>query len=264
MNLPDFSSGYWPVIVTAIFFLVISARYFLVAGIFYGIFYIWFRKKFEVRKINRKSYKKGQFRSEIRYSLISSLLFSLAGCLTLILWQKGDTKVYSATDLYGWWYLGVSLLVYMVLQETYYYWLHRWMHQPAVFKLVHRVHHDSHIASPFTAFSFHPLEAILQALVLPLLLLIIPIHYGVLLFLLVIMTFSSVINHLDIEIYPKNSYKFWSKWVIGATHHSIHHQYYKYNYGLYFTFWDRIKRTESPIFKKIFNKTGPLKIGNDR
>jgi sterol desaturase/sphingolipid hydroxylase (fatty acid hydroxylase superfamily) len=66
------------------------------------------------------------------------------------------------------------------------------------------------------------------------------------------MTFSSVINHLDIEIYPRNSYNTWSKWVIGATHHSLHHTYYKYNFGLYFTFWDRIKKTESPSFKKLF------------
>jgi sterol desaturase/sphingolipid hydroxylase (fatty acid hydroxylase superfamily) len=262
MNLPDFSSGYWPLILTAIFFLVITGRYFLVSGIFYYIFYIWFRSKFEVRKINRKNYKKDQFKTEIKYSLISSLLFSVTGTITVILWQKGYTKVYTTTNLYGWWYLPLSLLIYMLLQETYYYWLHRWMHKPAVFKMVHKVHHDSHIASPFTAFSFHPIEGLLQAIFLPLLLFFIPIHYVFLILLLIIMTFSSVINHLDIEIYPKNSYKLWSKWVIGATHHSLHHKYYKYNYGLYFTFWDRIKRTESPGFKKIFIKKDTLKIGS--
>ncbi len=264
MNLPDFTSGYWPLILTAIFFLVITGRYFLVSGIFYYIFYIWFRSKFEVRKINRKNYKKDQFKTEIKYSLISSLLFSVTGTITFILWQKGYTKVYTTANLYGWWYLPVSVLIYMLLQETYYYWIHRWMHQPAVFKIVHKIHHDSHIASPFTAFSFHPIEGLLQAVFLPLLLLLIPIHYVVLIILLVIMTFSSVINHLDIEIYPKNSYQLWSKWVIGATHHSLHHKYYKYNYGLYFTFWDRIKRTESPGFKKIFTMGSKLKIGNNR
>jgi sterol desaturase/sphingolipid hydroxylase (fatty acid hydroxylase superfamily) len=263
MNLPDFTSGFWPLILTAIFFLVITGRYFLVSGIFYCIFYIWFRSKFEVRKINRKNYKKGQFKKEIKYSLISSLLFSIAGTITVILWQKGYTKVYTSTYLYGWWYLPLSLFIYMILQETYYYWLHRWMHKPVIFKVVHKIHHDSHIASPFTAFSFHPLEGLLQAIFLPALLLLIPIHYVALILLLVIMTFSSVINHLDIEIYPKNSYTIWSKWVIGATHHSLHHKYFKYNYGLYFTFWDRIKRTESPGFKKIFIKNDTLKIGSN-
>src|SRR5690242_12084830 len=53
MNLPDFASGYWPIILATIFFGVISFRYFLVAGIFYVVFYNWFRKKYASQKINR-------------------------------------------------------------------------------------------------------------------------------------------------------------------------------------------------------------------
>jgi sterol desaturase/sphingolipid hydroxylase (fatty acid hydroxylase superfamily) len=69
------------------------------------------------------------------------------------------------------------------------------------------------------------------------------------------MTFSSVINHLDIEIYPKNFHKhFFGRWLIGATHHSLHHKQFKYNYGLYFTFWDKWKRTESPLYEKLFEE----------
>jgi len=245
MNLPDLTSGYWPLVLTLFFFIVISLRYFLVAGIFYLVFYSWFRKKYEAKKINKRSYKPGQFKKEIKYSLISSIIFAMAGAAIVILWQKGDTKVYTKTDLFGWWYLPASLLIYMLLQETYYYWIHRWMHIPSVYKIVHKIHHDSHIASPFTAFSFHPLEALLQAVFLPVLLIFIPIHYFIIIILLVLMTFSSVINHLDIEIYPKKSFNSWGKWVIGATHHAQHHKYFKYNFGLYFTFWDRIEKTEA-------------------
>ncbi len=264
MNAPDFTSVYWLILLTVIFFILITARYFLVAGFFYCIFYIWFSSKWEARKINKKKYKKSQLRKEIKYSLISSLLFAVAGTITVILWQTGYTKVYTEYNLYGYWYLPASLLIYMLAQETYYYWIHRWMHKPVVFRLIHKVHHDSHIASPFTAFSFHPLEGLLQAIFLPLLLMIIPIHYAVLIFLLVIMTFSSVINHLDIEIYPKDSYNYWSKWVIGATHHSLHHKFYKYNFGLYFTFWDRLKGTESPMFKNLFNMGNKVKTSSSK
>ncbi len=259
MILPDFTSAYGFFLLTVVFFIIITGRYFLVAGIFYLVFYIWFPEKFKRRKINKKDYKAGQFKKEIKYSLISSLLFALAGTLMVILWQKDYTKVYTNYDAYGWWYLPVSLVIYMLLQESYYYWIHRWMHKPAIFRLVHKVHHDSHIASPFTAFSFHPLEGLMQAIFLPLLLLIIPVHYAVLIVLLVIMTFSSVINHLDIEIYPENTYKVWGKWVIGATHHSLHHRYYKYNFGLYFTFWDRIKRTESPGLQSAMEAPAGIK-----
>ena len=134
MVLPDFTSAYGFLLLTLVLFIIITFRYFLVAGMFYLIFHVWFRKKYEVKKINKKDYKPGQFRKEIKYSLISSLLFALAGTFTVILWQKGFTKVYTTYDLYGWWYLPVSLVIYMLLQETYYYWTHRWMHIPAVFR----------------------------------------------------------------------------------------------------------------------------------
>lgn len=244
MNLPDLSSGFWPLLITILFFVIITGRYFLVAGLFYLYFYVWFPQKWKNRKINQKNYKKGQFKSEMKWSLISCLIFSLAGMLTLILWQKGYTKVYTENDLYGYWYLPASLAIFMLLQETYYYWIHRWMHIPGVFRRIHKVHHDSLVSSPFTAFSFHPVEGLLQAIFLPMLLLILPVHLYVIIVLLVIMSFSSVINHLDIEIYPSYTKNNFGKWVIGATHHSVHHKQFKYNFGLYFTFWDRLQKTE--------------------
>ncbi|MBC7872922.1 MAG: sterol desaturase family protein, partial [Ferruginibacter sp.] len=59
----------------------------------------------------------------------------------------------------------------------------------------------------------------------------------------------------DIEIYPQWFLKnFFLKSIIGASHHSLHHKHYKYNFGLYFTWWDKLKKTESPEFS---NKQAP-------
>ena len=256
MILPDFTRPSWLLILTLIFFIIITGRYFLFAGLFYLVFYKWFPATWKSRKLNSKSYETRQFTIEVKWSMVTALLFSIAGTATMILWQKGYTKVYTDINLYGWWYLPVSLIIFMLLHETYYYWLHRWMHKPSVFKIVHKVHHDSNITSPFTAFSFHPFEGLLQAIFLPTMLIILPIHYYVIITQLTVMTISSVINHLDIEIYPKKfNNTIPGRWFIGATHHSLHHKQFKYNYGLYFTFWDKIKKTESPLFKKLFEKT---------
>ncbi len=253
MDVSDFTRPYWLIAITIIFFVIITGRYFLIAGMFYLVFYVWFPERWKARKINTRNYKKGQFKVEVKWSMITSLLFSVAGTATVILWQKGFTRVYTDANLYGWWYLPVSLVIFMLAHETFYYWLHRWMHQPTIFKIVHKVHHDSNIASPFTAFSFHPLEGLLQAIFLPLMLMILPMHYYIIIIQLTIMTISSVINHLDIEIYPyKFNNNFFGKLLIGATHHSLHHKQFKYNYGLYFTFWDKIKKTESPLFQELF------------
>ena len=253
MKLPDFSDPLQFLLVTGLFFLVITGRYLLIAGIFYGVFYKWFPAKWQARKINDRGYKKDQFKKELTWSMVTALIFSVAGAFTGLLWQKGFTRIYNEVAEYGWFYLPVSLIISMFIHETYYYWVHRWMHQPWIFRVVHKVHHDSNITSPFTAFSFHPLEGLLQAIVLPVNLVIIPMHPAVILVQLTIMTFSSVINHLDIEVYPHGFEKhFIGKWLIGATHHSLHHKQFRYNYGLYFTFWDKLKKTESPYFKSLF------------
>ncbi|MGZ5247104.1 MAG: hypothetical protein ACXWV5_08645, partial [Flavitalea sp.] len=56
---------------------------------------------------------------------------------------------------------------------------------------------------------------------------------------------------------------------IGATHHSLHHKQFKFNYGLYFTFWDKWKKTESPDFEKRFESitgktSSPTNPGSSR
>ena len=168
---------------------------------------------------------------------------------------KLRNKGFSEWSAYSLWYLPVSLLIAMLIHETYYYWLHRWMHRPKIYRLVHKWHHDSIETTSFTAFSFHPIESILQALMIPVLIIFLPMHLSVLLLFLIIMTISATINHAGIEIYPASFNRHWlGKWIIGATHHDLHHKQFRYNFGLYFTFWDRWMKTESPESDQWFEK----------
>jgi Delta7-sterol 5-desaturase len=254
-QLPDLSDPFWFLLAVAAAFLFVIGRYLLVAGLFFMIFYRWFPEKWHKRKINARAYRKDQFRKEVLRSTVSAGIFALSGALILLMWQKGFTRVYIDVHAYPLWWLPISLVISLLLHETYYYWLHRWMHHPRVFRFIHKAHHDSHITSPWTAFSFHPLEGILQAAIIPVVLMVLPMHLYVVIFQLTIMTFSSVINHLDIELYPENFNRhFLGRWLIGATHHSLHHRQFKYNYGLYFTFWDKWKKTESPIYNNLFEE----------
>ena len=128
------------------------------------------------------------------------------------------------------------------------------MHRPKVFRKIHKVHHESIKTSSLTSFSFHPVESVLQAIVVPVITLLLPLHIYVILFLLTIMTFSATINHAGVEVYPKYFQQHWlGKWVIGATHHDLHHKQFRFNFGLYFTFWDKWMHTESPDFEEKFN-----------
>lgn len=255
MFIPDVSQPLWFMITFVVFFAIIGGRYFLVSGLFYLIFYAWFPAKFKQRKISKKAYSRRQFSREITRSLTTALIFAFIGTIMILLWKKGYTAIYTDINAYGWWWLPVSLMISLLLDETYYYWAHRLLHKPKLFRLIHKVHHQSNITSPWTAFSFHPFEGLLLSVSLPVILMIIPMHPVVILLQLTIMTFSSVINHLDIEIYPARFHKHVAgKWLIGATHHGLHHKQFKYNFGLYFTFWDKWKKTESPLFKETFER----------
>ncbi|HEX8546300.1 MAG TPA: sterol desaturase family protein [Cytophagaceae bacterium] len=252
----DFSEPFYFLLATAVLFIVVVFRYFLIAGLFHIVFYLY-PSRWKNRKISAKNHNTSQLRKEISWSIITSLIFAVVGALVVVAWQNGWTRIYIEIQPIGWlWFLG-SLMVYMIIHETYYYWVHRWMHHPKIFRHIHKVHHDSKITSPWTAFSFHPIEGFIEAIILPMMLFLIPINYYALIIYLTIMTFSSVVNHLDIEVYPKEFNKHWlGRWLIGASHHSLHHSQFKFNYGLYFTFWDKLTDTESPEYEKLFkNKT---------
>lgn len=228
-------------------FLIIFLRYLFISGIYHFIFYKWLRPQFQNRIINLNPKTPHQYKQEILRSAITSFIFALSGTILLILWQKGWTGIYLSWTAYPLWYLPVSLLIAMLIHETYYYWLHRWMHRPKIYRVIHKWHHESIETSSMTSFSFHPIESVLQALMIPVLIIFLPMHIGVLMLFLVIMTISATINHAGVEIYPANFNQHWlGKWIIGATHHDLHHKEFRYNFGLYFTFWDHWMKTESP------------------
>lgn len=231
---------------TGIFFAAVFLRYIISAGVFYWYYFKLKNEKYKSKRLSKRSFRKGQLKKEIYWSMWSSVIFGVFGAFLYYLWQQDLTAIYLDPKKYGIWYLPLSFVILSLLHETYYYWMHRWMHNPKVFKKVHKVHHDSLVPSPWTAFSFHPWESLLEAFIVPAILIILPVNIFVLGLYLIFMTLSSVINHLDIEVYPKsflNSH--FGKLFIGATHHHFHHAEFKTNYGLYFTFWDKWMNTES-------------------
>lgn len=234
-------------------FVIIMGRYVLMAGLFYAYFYEWKASAWQGRKLSTKPRPAGQVRKEIRWSAINSGIFAVVGALGVVAFQRGYTAVYTDIQAYPLWYLPLSFGLSLFLHETYYYWLHRLMHQPRLYRLVHQIHHDSSTTSPWTSFSFHPIEGLLEAIILPAIVMVLPLHTSVIAAQLTLMILSATINHLDIEIFPKN----WlgtriGRFFIGATHHSLHHRQFRFNYGLYFTFWDKWGKTESPLFRKEF------------
>ena len=255
LSIP-FHEPAWFARIALILFLVVFLRYLLVSGAYHYVFFVLFRRRLGKRILNPDPKQRRQLWMEVRRSALTSALFGVSGAAMIVCWQRGYTKIYTDWSDYPLWWVPLSALVALFLHETYYYWLHRWMHLPKVYRLVHKWHHDSIETSSLTSFSFHPLESVLQAIVVPLLVLFLPLHIYVVLFLLIVMTFSATINHGSVEVY---SHPLFAKYIIGATHHDLHHKKFLTNYGLYFTFWDRWMGTESEEFAGRFRRA----VGKD-
>ncbi|MFM7027941.1 MAG: sterol desaturase family protein [Chakrabartia sp.] len=187
-----------------------------------------------------------QMRREIGWSLLSAGIYGVPAGIVAWGWQaEGWTRIYTDLAAYPLWYLPLSVLAYLLVHDTWFYWTHRWMHAPWLFRIAHAVHHDSRPPTAWAAMSFHPWEALTGAFVIPALVFVIPIHVSALAAVLSIMTIMGVGNHMGWEMFPRGLvHGRLGNWLITATHHQKHHQAYRGNYGLYFRIWDRLCGTD--------------------
>jgi sterol desaturase/sphingolipid hydroxylase (fatty acid hydroxylase superfamily) len=187
-----------------------------------------------------------QIRREIGWSLVSAAIYGVPAGVVAWGWQaRGWTQIYTDVSAYPLWWLPLSLFAYLLAHDTWFYWTHRWLHRPAPFRIAHAVHHASRPPTAWAAMSFHPVEALTGAVVIPTLVFILPIHVAVLGAVLMIMTLMGITNHMGWEMFPRRLvHSRAGLWLITASHHQRHHEIYKCNYGLYFRFWDHLCGTD--------------------
>ena len=187
-----------------------------------------------------------QMRREIGWSLASAAIYGIPAGLVAYAWDSlGWTRIYTDVGAQPIWWMPLSTLAYLALHDAWFYWTHRAMHRPRLFRLMHRVHHDSRPPTAWAAMAFHPWEALTGAVVIPALTFVIPIHVAALALVLGIMTLMGVTNHMGWELFPARLVNGAAgRWLITASHHQRHHEQYGCNYGLYFRFWDRLCGTD--------------------
>ncbi|MBC2776390.1 sterol desaturase family protein [Parasphingopyxis marina] len=190
-----------------------------------------------------------QIGKEIYWSLLSAAIYGVPAGIVAWGWDtRGWTLIYADIAAYPLWYLPLSILAYLFAHDCWFYWTHRWMHEPKLFRIAHAVHHASRPPTAWAAMSFHPIEAVTGAVVIPALVFLIPIHIGALAIVLAIMTIMGVTNHMGWEIFPRIIVQGAAgRWLITASHHQRHHADYRCNYGLYFRFWDRLCGTDKGL-----------------
>ena len=240
----------WPVILAAHLLLIVVP-----AGAAFLALYAWKGNPFRGRKIQPGLAPSHAIRREVFYSLLTAFIFALNGVFIYVAMANGWTLIYSDFADYGWFYGAFSLVVTIVLHDAYFYWTHRLMHHPRLFDRFHRLHHESHSPSPWAAYAFAPLEAVIQAMFLTILIFVLPLHVTVIYLFMLHMIVRNVIGHSGFELFPRGMPGHAVFGVLTTiTHHDLHHSSNGSNYGLYFTWWDRLAGTEHPKYREAFDR----------
>lgn len=184
---------------------------------------------------------------EARTALGASLIYALPAAVLVHGFKEGSTALYwrmPAGPLEWLWIPGAIMLL-LFAHDAYFYWTHRLMHHPRLYRSTHQTHHISKQPTAFASFAFHPWEAIIASWFIPALAFVIPMHIGAFAAYVMIATVSAVLNHAGWEIWPRSFLDGpLGRWLITARHHNLHHTRFQRNYGLYFRFWDKAMGTD--------------------
>ncbi|MEO0881251.1 MAG: sterol desaturase family protein, partial [Pseudomonadota bacterium] len=215
-------------------------------------------KQRQIRKRPPRQLLNKQVRRELKNSLQSILVFILAYTFVELsverLFGYDVFKVYGDAKAYPVWWIPASIVLFAIGLDTWFYWTHRMMHHPKLFKFFHLEHHRSHSPTPFTAYSFAPAEAVLVYLYVPVFQAIVPMHFSAFAISMLIQTSRNALAHCGYEVFPRG----WTKipglnLLTTVTHHDLHHERSHGNYAFYFTFWDKVMGTEDPDYDARFN-----------
>ena len=205
------------------------------------------------RKIRPETPPARQLVIEFLVSIRSIAIFSTIGLGTFMLeragWLPGPDIARGWGPVWFW----ASLALMILAHDAYFYWAHRLMHDPRLFRRFHRRHHRSHNPSPFTAYSFDLGEAAIMASFVPMWMIFVPTQWPAVGLFMLHQIVRNTLGHAGYELMPATrDGRPLFDWLTTTTHHDLHHAQSGWNYGLYFTFWDRAMGTEHPEYAQRF------------
>ncbi|MFT6856582.1 MAG: lathosterol oxidase [Cyclobacteriaceae bacterium] len=235
-------------------YMHVGLRYLLCASLFFVIFYVIFKNSPFLSKIQSKFPRSNDYYRDFGYSAITIFIFSVIAVLTFTVLAPYSLLIADINANSIGYHVGTFVLMFF-LHDLYFYGIHRFMHLPKYYKRFHRVHHQSTNPSPWTAYAFHPLESILEGLILTIIAFTIPSHRLVVIIFFLFQIVYNVYGHLGYELYPKGFHKTMiGKWVNTSVAHNLHHHKFSGNYGLYTLIWDRIFGTLREEYDEAFEK----------
>jgi sterol desaturase/sphingolipid hydroxylase (fatty acid hydroxylase superfamily) len=228
-------------------------RYVLFATGIWFVIWVLLAQVLRFRKIRKDTPKPKQMVREFFTSIRSIAIYSTFGLLYLGLNEYGLMWGPEIASGLGPIWVVVSFILMTIGHDAWFYWSHRIMHNPRHFKQFHRTHHQSYNPTPFTAYSFDMPEAAVHASFVIVWTLIFPTPHAVVSAYMIFQIARNTIGHCGYELFPADKHRRpLFDWMTTVTHHDLHHARAGYNFGLWFTWWDRWMGTEDPTYHARF------------
>jgi sterol desaturase/sphingolipid hydroxylase (fatty acid hydroxylase superfamily) len=146
-----------------------------------------------------------------------------------------------------WWSVFLHVVLFFLIEDAYFYWIHRLLHWGPFYKHIHKVHHEHNAPFGIAAEYAHPVETVFLGIgtVLG------PILFASHIFTVWVWLFFRLWQELDAH----SGYNFpWSanNWVPfwgGAEFHDYHHMSFVGNFASTFTYWDKWMGTDTKYFE---------------
>lgn len=174
--------------------------------------------------------------------VIDNMFWSLASGVTvwtiyevLMFWAMGNgyAAALSWADHPVWFV--VIILLTPIWISFHFYWVHRCLHWPPLYRLAHSLHHKNTNVGPWSGLSMHPVEhaiffsSILVHFIVP----SSPFH---ILFHMQHQSLTAATSHTGYEAFLIKDKKYLA---LGTFHHQLHHRYFDCNYGNLEMPWDK-------------------------
>lgn len=235
-------------------------RYAIVASLVAGLVWLLKQTSWRSRQIQARTATSADITREITASARTVLVYIVVSIFVIWGIRHGVLReMRGSFGLAG----NLGMLAAIILgHDAYFYWSHRAMHHPRLFKRFHRFHHRTITPTAWAAYSFAVPEAFVMAVFMPLWQYFVPTPGVVIFSFLIVMIVRNCMGHAGLELHARG----WAshpvlKWISTTTHHDLHHAgSFNHNFGFYFTFWDKLMGTEHPDYVAVYDRvTAPAK-----
>ena len=184
---------------------------------------------------------RNQVHDNMFWTLVSGVSFwTFFQCLVFHAGASGLAPLFEFSS--GYWGKLLPLIWFVLLffliplwSSFHFYWIHRFLHWPPLYKIAHALHHRNVNVGPWSGISMHPIEHALYFTNF-LIHFVVPSHPVHILFHAYFQTLGAVANHSGFESLVYRDKK---QIQLADFFHQLHHRYFECNYGTVEMPWDK-------------------------